>query len=66
MGKYASSGLEDLSRLNRLRGQTLNRLHQAEGIGVAHHQANLFILAAGSDRCPGRLLHLRDLPEGQA
>jgi hypothetical protein len=59
------SGREELSRLNRLRGQTLSRLHQAEGIGVAHHQADVFILAAGSDRYLGRLCTYGTCPKGK-
>lgn len=58
--------LDDLSRLNRLRGQTLNRLYQAEGIGVAHHQVDVFILAAGSDRYLGRLCTFGTCPKGKA
>jgi hypothetical protein len=59
------SGLEDLSRLNRLRGQTLNRLHQAESIGVAHHQVDVFILAVGSDSYLGRLCTYGTCPKGK-
>jgi hypothetical protein len=60
------SSLEDLSRLNRLRGQTLNQLYRAEGIGVAHHQADVFVLAAGSDRYLGRLCTYGNCPKGKA
>lgn len=59
------SSLKDLSRLNRLRGQTLNLLYRAEGIGVAHHQADVFVLAAGSDRYLGRLCTYGTCPKGK-
>lgn len=60
------SSLENLSRLNRLRGQTLNQLYRAEGIGVAHHQADVFVLAADSDRYLGRLCTYGTCPKGKA
>jgi hypothetical protein len=59
------SSLEALPRLNRLRGQTVNKLYQAEGIGVAHHQVDVFILTPGSDGYLGRLCTYGRCPKGK-
>ena len=59
------SSLEDLSRLNRLRGQTLKRLYQAEGIGVAHHPGRRVHSGSRQRSLSGPPLHLRHVSERQ-
>jgi hypothetical protein len=58
----------DTSRLRavqRARSDALNALHGDQGIGVAHHQVDVFLLDPGSDRYLGRLCHFGTCPKGK-
>ncbi|MGI9433957.1 MAG: hypothetical protein ACR2Q4_03860 [Geminicoccaceae bacterium] len=59
------SALDELPRLNRLRGQSLTKLCQTDGIGVAHHQVDVFVFEPGSDRYLGRLCTYGTCPKGK-
>jgi hypothetical protein len=59
------SDLDQLPMLNRLRGQTLAALYQTSGIGIAHHQVDVFVLEPGSDRYLGRLCTYGTCPKGK-
>ncbi len=54
-----------LKSLQRARGQALNFLMAAHGIGVAHHQVELFIMEPGTDRYLGRLCTFGTCPKGK-
>ena len=49
------SDLDHLKSLQRARSRVLNELLEAEEIGVAHHQVEIFLMDA--DRYLGRLCH---------
>ncbi len=60
--------LNDLVCLNLLRkeiSRTLNRLFQNEGIGVAHHQVDVFIIELESNCYLGRLCNFNTCPKGK-
>jgi hypothetical protein len=57
------SDLDDLKSLQRARNRALNDLLQAEDIGVAHHQVEMFIMEPGSDRYLGRLCSYGQCPK---
>ena len=57
--------LDELPRLNRLRGQSLTKLYQKNEIGVAHHQVDVFVFEPGSDRYLGRLCTYGTCPKGK-
>jgi hypothetical protein len=57
--------LGDLKALQKARGRALNALFAETGIGVAHHQVDVFLLEPGSDRYRGRLCHFGTCPKGK-
>jgi hypothetical protein len=57
------SDLDHLKTLQRARTRTLNQLLETEDIGVAHHQVEMFVMEAGSDRCLGRLCSFGKCPK---
>lgn len=59
------SRLDNLKALNRARGQALNALLQITGVGVAHHQAEVFILEPETNRYLGRLCTFGQCPNGK-
>lgn len=54
-----------LKSLQRARGQALNFLLAAHGVGVAHHQVELFIMQPGTDKYLGRLCTFGTCPKGK-
>jgi predicted nucleotidyltransferase len=52
----------DLDSLRRLSAQALNRLWHDKGMGVAHHQVDVFLLDA-ADKYLGRLCHFNQCPK---
>jgi hypothetical protein len=59
------SRLDRLSELDRAAAQALSRLSSERDIGVAHHQADIFLLEPGTDRYLGRLCHFSTCPKGK-
>ncbi len=59
------SDTSDLRALRKARGHALNSLLGETGIGVAHHQVDVFLLEPGSDRYRGRLCHFGTCPKGK-
>jgi hypothetical protein len=59
------SDLGNLEALRKARGRALNALYDETGIGVAHHQVDVFLLEPGSDRHLGRLCHFGTCPKGK-
>lgn len=57
--------LDDLAGLNRARGQAVSRLWRETGVGVAHHQVDVFLFESGSDRYLGRLCTFTVCPKGK-
>ncbi len=57
--------LDNLRKLQRARSRALNELLAETGIGIAHHQVDVFILEPATDRYLGRLCHLRHCPGTQ-
>ena len=57
--------VSNLKMLQRARGQALNALFDETGIGVAHHQVDVFLLEPGSDRYLGRLCHFGTCPKAK-
>jgi hypothetical protein len=60
--------VSDLSRLQAMqkaRSRALNRLRQEQGIGVAHHQVDVFIMEPGTDLYLGRLCIYSLCPKGK-
>ncbi len=57
--------LSDLSELQRARSRALKLLLDAHGIGVAHHQVDLFILEPGTDDYLGRVCAYAQCPKGR-
>jgi hypothetical protein len=60
--------VNDLSSLNTLRREqsgVLNDLFDVAGIGVAHHQVDIFLMEPGTDRYLGRLCHFGTCPKGK-
>jgi hypothetical protein len=55
----------DLKALQNARSRALNELFDREGIGVAHHQVDVFFLAPGTDRYLGRLCWYGTCPKGK-
>ena len=54
---------ERLKDLQRARAQALNRLFKEKGIGVAHHQVEIFLFEPESGRHVGRLCHFGTCPK---
>jgi hypothetical protein len=57
------SDLDHLRALQKARGRALNELFQAEEIGVAHHQVDVFLMEPRSDRYLGRLCDFGQCPK---
>lgn len=57
--------LNELKRLQRARSRALDDLLRDRGIGVAHHQVEIFILEPGADRYLGRLCCFGQCPKGK-
>jgi predicted nucleotidyltransferase len=57
--------LDDLAGLNAARSQAVSRLFSETGIGVAHHQVDVFLFEPGSDRYLGRLCTFAVCPKGK-
>ncbi len=54
-----------LNAMRKARSKALNLLLQKHGIGVAHHQVDVFIMEPGSDRYLGRLCTFSQCPKGK-
>jgi hypothetical protein len=57
--------LDNLAALNEARNSSVTRLLRATGIGVAHHQIDIFLLEPGTDRYLGRLCDFAECPKGK-
>jgi hypothetical protein len=57
--------LDGLHALNKTRSRTTQRLFAERGIGVAHHQVEIFIFRAGSNDYLGRLCTFGTCPKGK-
>jgi hypothetical protein len=57
------SRLDNLKRLQQARSQAMNSLFKEKGIGVAHHQAEVFILEPETSRYLGRLCVFGECPK---
>jgi predicted nucleotidyltransferase len=58
-------GLDDLAGLNAARSRAVSRLFRETGVGVAHHQLDVFLFEPGSDRYLGRLCSFAVCPKGK-
>ena len=54
-----------LHGLAKARSRALNEILDEDGIGVAHHQVDVFILEPGTDRYRGRLCTFGTCPKGK-
>jgi len=54
-----------LESLRKALGRAVNALFAESGIGVAHHQVDVFLLEPGTDRYLGRLCHFGTCPKGK-
>jgi hypothetical protein len=59
------SRLDRLRELGRARSVAVSRLYAEKGIGVAHHQVDVFLLAANDGRYLGRLCTFAQCPKGK-
>jgi hypothetical protein len=57
------SDLDHLRALQKARSRALNELFEAEEIGVAHHQVDVFLIEPGSNRYLGRLCRFGQCPK---
>jgi hypothetical protein len=57
--------LDRLRDLGRARGQTTSRLFDSVGVGVAHHQVDVFLFAVTDGRYLGRLCSFATCPKGK-
>jgi predicted nucleotidyltransferase len=57
--------LDDLAGLNAARTRAVSRLWSEAGVGVAHHQVDVFLFEPGSDRYLGRLCTFAVCPKGK-
>jgi hypothetical protein len=57
--------LDRLAALNRARGQAVARFHDATGVGVAHHEVDVFLFEPGADAYLGRLCAYNACPKGK-
>src|SRR5215471_12172564 len=58
--------LDNLSALNRVRNRAVIDLHKDSGLGVAHHQVDVFLFGRGWSDYLGRLCTYRECPKGAA
>lgn len=57
--------LDNLNALRRIRSQSLNSLNSELGIGVAHHQVEVFLMEPTTDRYLGRLCCFNECPKAE-
>jgi hypothetical protein len=57
--------LSSIAELRRARSQCVNDLLRETGVGVAHHQLDVFLVESGSDRYLGRLCTFGACPKGK-
>jgi hypothetical protein len=57
--------LDNLRALGKARSQAVNKLLAATGIGVAHHQVDVFLLEPATNRYLGRLCTFGACPKGK-
>ncbi len=57
--------LDGLDTLNKARSLAVQRLHAECGVGVAHHQVEIFIFQAGGEDYLGRLCTFSVCPKGK-
>ncbi len=60
-----TSGVGALKALQKARSRALADLYRDTGIGVAHHQVDIFLMAPGTDRYLGRLCTYGECPKGK-
>jgi hypothetical protein len=60
-----TSGVGMLKALQKARSRALADLYRDTGIGVAHHQVDIFLMAPGTDRYLGRLCTYGECPKGK-
>jgi hypothetical protein len=54
-----------LQAMQKARSRAVSRLYEKQGIGVVHHQVDVFIMEARSDRYRGRLCIYSLRPKGK-
>jgi len=59
------NNLNHLRLLQKARSRALNELLASRGIGVAHHQVDVFLMEPGTDRYIGRLCIFAQCPKGK-
>ena len=57
--------LDNLAALGKARGRAVRTLFAEEGVGVAHHEVDVFLFEPGSDRYLGRLCAFSTCPKGK-
>jgi hypothetical protein len=57
--------LDGLKALQRARGMALQQLFAQQGVGVAHHQVEIFVMRAGTNDYLGRLCTYGKCPKGK-
>jgi len=57
--------LTNLKLLQRARSRALNNLFDEHGVGVAHHQVDVFLMAAETNAYLGRLCNFGECPKGR-
>jgi len=60
-----TSSVGMLKALQKARSRALADLYRDTGIGVAHHQVDIFLMAPGTDRYLGRLCTYGECPKGK-
>ncbi len=58
--------LRDLNALRRAKDRALHELYETEGVGVASHQVDIFLLEFGTDRYLGRLCQFNSCPKAKS
>jgi len=57
--------LERLHALGRARNKAVHQMFAETGVGVAHHQVDVFLFEPGADRYLGRLCGYAECPKGK-
>jgi hypothetical protein len=57
--------LGNLRALGKARSRAVNQLMAETGLGVAHHQVDVFVMEPGTDRYLGRLCTFGECPKGK-
>jgi hypothetical protein len=57
--------LDNLAALGTARGSAVRTLFSEHGVGVAHHEVDVFLFEPGSDRYLGRLCAFSTCPKGK-